>query len=223
VLKKSVDTVANAIAERKKPGQRFIVGIAGAPGAGKSTIAEAVCKTLNRAKASCAAVLPMDGFHLDNAILKDREMLDVKGAPQTFDADGFAALLNRVRPGDRDVIVPIFDRDLDVARAGGRLIGAAVEIVIVEGNYLLLDRPEWMQIARFIDLSVFLDVPMATLEKRLIQRWLDHGLDIEAATKRAQGNDITNAKLVIGNSLPADIRLELTAGNNSSDKETRSC
>lgn len=222
-MKKSVDTVAKAIAERKQPGQRFIVAIAGAPGAGKSTLADALCDRLNRADGYCAAVLPMDGFHLDNAILEERDLLAVKGAPQTFDADGFAALLNRICPGDKDVIIPVFDRDLDIARAGGRLISAAVEIVIVEGNYLLLDRAEWAQLVDFFDLSVSLDVPIETLEKRLIQRWLDHGLDPDAANKRARGNDITNAKLVIRNSLPADIKLEETGGVAALDKVTLSC
>ena len=206
-MKKSVDTIAKAISAHKQLGQRFIVAIAGAPGAGKSTLADALCDRLNRNNAFCAAVLPMDGFHLDNAMLESRDMLAVKGAAETFDSDGFAALLNRIRPGNQDVIIPVFDRDLDVARAGSRLISATTEIIIVEGNYLLLDLPEWSQAAGFIDLSVFLDVPIEILKKRLIQRWLDHGLELKAATNRAQSNDIKNAVTVLQNSLPADIRL----------------
>lgn len=209
-MKKSVDTIAKAIVSHKQPGQRFIVAIAGAPGAGKSTLADALCDRLNRNDASCAVVLPMDGFHLDNAILEARDILAIKGAAETFDADGFTALLNRIRPGDKDVIVPVFDRKLDVARAGGKFISATTEIIIVEGNYLLLDRPEWSQAAGFIDLSIFLDVPIETLEKRLVQRWLDYGLELPAAINRAQSNDIKNAATVIQNSLPADIRLTST-------------
>ncbi len=80
-MKKSVDTIVKALAARKQPGQRFIVAITGAPGAGKSTLADALCDRLNRADGYCAAVLPMDGFHLDNAILEERDLLAVKGAP----------------------------------------------------------------------------------------------------------------------------------------------
>lgn len=218
-----VEAVKKAIAARKKPGRRLIVAIAGAPGAGKSTLADALCKELNQGDASCAAVLPMDGFHLDNAILTASGSLGKKGAPETFDADGFASILNRLRPGDRDVIVPVFDRVLDVARAGGRLIHAATEIIIVEGNYLLLDRPEWAQSACHYDLSVFIDVPRDVLKSRLIQRWLDHGLDLDAAASRAGGNDIRNAELVVRTSLSADIRLKGTDLSACPEKETLEC
>ncbi len=222
-MKNTVDAIANAIAARQQLGQRFIVAIAGAPGAGKSTLADALCKALNKGDASCAAVLPMDGFHLDNAILEIRGILDKKGAPETFDAEGFASVLSRIRAGDRDVVVPVFDRNLDVARAGGQLISASTEIIIVEGNYLLLDRPEWAHSAGNFDLSVFLDVPIVTLKKRLIQRWLDHGLDLDAATARMRGNDMKNAELVNCSSLPADFRLKESDPAAGSEKETLEC
>ena len=222
-LNKDVAAIIRAIAGRKRQGKRFIVAIAGAPGAGKSTLAEALCRALNSAKDTCAGVLPMDGFHLDNALLKSRGMLEFKGAPRTFDIDGFGAVLKRIRRGDRDVIVPVFDRVPDMARAGGRLISASTEIIIVEGNYLFPDRPEWVQLAGDFDLSVFPDVPLLTLEQRLAQWWLDHGMGPEAAVKRALGNDIPNAKLVSLTSRPVDIRLQPSGYDPDRKKEVVKC
>ncbi len=199
--------IAGEIGLRRKRGKRFIVAIAGAPGAGKSTLADDVCALLNAAEAGSAAVLPMDGFHLDNAVLDTLGLRARKGAPQTFDADGYAALLDRIGAGDRDIVVPVFDRTNDVARAGGRIVSKETQVIITEGNYLLLDRPEWAQARAHFDLSVFLDVPIAELERRLVQRWLDHGMDEKAAKAKASGNDIANATLVANNSVPADLVL----------------
>ena len=218
-----VETITKEIALKKRAGLRFIVAITGAPGAGKSTLAEALLGSLNQVNASLAAILPMDGFHLDNAILKARGILEKKGAPETFDIEGFASVLARIRSGDRDVIVPVFDRELDVARAGARLIKAATEVIIVEGNYLLLDRQEWAQPARNYDLTVFLDVLMVTLEQRLVKRWRDHDMDREAAILRAQGNDIPNAITVIEQSRKADIRIVTADPTTNSEWKVEKC
>jgi len=201
-----VSKIITAISQLK-PAGRHMVAIAGAPGAGKSTLAEAVARALNENKPRQAAIVPMDGFHLDNAVLRQRGLLGKKGAPQTFDSLGFAMIMARLRAGDSNVAVPVFDRDLDLARAGGRVIPATTRILIVEGNYLLLDQPDWRQSAMNYDLSVMLDVPLAVLENRLIQRWQHQGLPAEVAKKRARGNDIANAKTVLNGSVPADITL----------------
>jgi len=209
-MKYAITTITKQIAARAQASRRFILAITGAPGAGKSILAEGLCAALNKAQPGRAEVLPMDGFHLDNAILQARGQLAQKGAPQTFDADGFGAVLTRIRAADqagRDVVVPVFDRDMDLARAGGRVIAAHTGVIIVEGNYLLLDRPEWQQSDKFYDLSVFLDVPRATLKARLIARWRHHGLDPAAARARACGNDLTNADIVINQSRAADLTL----------------
>lgn len=206
-LGQSVDAILAAISKRKREGMRFIVAIAGAPGAGKSTLAEALVVALNADHASRGAILPMDGFHLDNALLGERGLLDKKGAPETFDADGFASVLARLRLADGDVVVPVFDRQMDVARAGGRLIGKETEIIVVEGNYLLLGTPEWGKSRGDYDLSVFIDVPLSTLKQRLIQRWLDNGHSRDSARLRALTNDIPNAIRVIDFSLNADVTI----------------
>jgi pantothenate kinase len=129
-----------------------------------------------------------------------------KGAPETFDAGGFTHLLKRLRSAG-EVAIPVFDRDADLARAGADVVGAGDRILIVEGNYLLLDRAPWSTLRPLFDLTIFLATPEAELERRLIQRWRDQGLSPEAARVRAEGNDLPNARLVARHSAPADITL----------------
>ena len=148
--------------------------------------------------------MPMDGFHLDDRILEPRGLLARKGAPETFDFGGFIAAVRRVR-AEPSVMLPVFDRTREIAIAGAQEIRGDTRIVIVEGNYLLLDEEPWCDLASLWDLTVFLDVPMAELERRLIDRWLSHGFDQLAAETRARGNDIPNAVRVVGAALPADL------------------
>ena len=124
-----------------------------------------------------AALVPMDGYHLDNAILDARGRRFEKGSPDTFDVAGFAAMLRRLKTED-EVIIPVFDRDArSVARIGPRRAGPEARIAVVEGNYLLLRDAPWNGLSPLWDLTVFLDVPEAELERRLVDRWLHHGLD----------------------------------------------
>ena len=192
--------LAGLIAERAAGKARFTVAIAGAPGAGKSTLAAGLVRALGER----AVVVPMDGFHLDNAVLEARGLTAVKGAPQTFDVTGFDALLARLAREDA-VAIPVFDRAADLSRAGAAIVSAATPIRIVEGNYLLIDRPDGRSLRRHFDLTIFLDVPEGELERRLVQRWLDHGHDPQAARSRALGNDIPNARLVIAESAGAEV------------------
>ncbi len=184
---------------------RQIVAIAGAPGAGKSTFAEALVDHLNRDR-PLAVLLPMDGFHLDNATLDDMGLRQVKGAPETFDADGYANLVAQIR-GTETLDVPGFDRARDATVPAMHRIEAAHRVIVAEGNYLLLDEAPWAALGASWDLTVFLDVPEATLRQRLIDRWLTHGLDPKAAEDRAEANDLPNARRVIGNLVAPDIVL----------------
>lgn len=182
-----------------RPG-RVLVGIAGAPGAGKSTLAEALVDRLGPQ----AALVPMDGFHLDNAILDARGRRFAKGSPDTFDVDGFEAILQRLKAGG-EVIVPVFDRYIDVSRGSARVVPPGARIIVAEGNYLLLRDAPWDRLHALWDLTAFLDVPMAELERRLIDRWHHHGLSDEDARRRAFDNDIPNARRVIDGSVAADV------------------
>ncbi len=197
------------IHERRAQQRRVLVAIAGAPASGKSTLAEEVAKRL-RLQQCGAEVVPMDGFHLDNAVLEARGILPRKGAPETFDALGFVHTVQRLRDPE-EVIVPKFDRPRDLAIAGAVAVPGDCPVVIVEGNYLLFDEYPWAQLAPIWDIAARIDVPMEDLRARLIQRWLTQGLSRTSATKRAEGNDIPNAQRVIDRALPAD--LILTTGN----------
>ena len=187
---------------------RHIIAIAGAPGSGKSTLSEYLAIALNQRSPGSAAIVPMDGFHFDDAVLHARGMHARKGAPFTFDVGGMAALFRRLKENTEDEIaVPVFDRSLEISRAGGRLIANTTPLLLVEGNYLLLNQPPWTLLRPFFGLGVFLSVPVAELERRLVQRWIDHGLDPAAARIRANDNDLENAKLIAGHSAPADFTL----------------
>lgn len=187
------------IAARKTDARRLLVAIAGAPGAGKSTYAAALA-----AQIPDAAVVPMDGFHLDNAVLSKRGLLPRKGAPETFDVAGFKALLPRLRD-EAEVVIPLFDRARDAAIAGAAVVGPEIKVLLIEGNYLLLKDDPWAALHPFWDVTLALDVPLARLEARLVQRWRDHGFAQDAAIARAMGNDIPNARRVIANSIPAHL------------------
>lgn len=185
-----------------------MVGIAGPPGAGKSTLADKLCDRLNQGLAGePASVVPMDGYHFDDVVLEARDHRSRKGAPHTFDAAGFHHLLTRLRANEAEVALPVFDRSQELARAGARIVTPAQRILLVEGNYLLLTQDPWAKLKPLFDLTVFLPVPMAELERRLIQRWLDHGFAPDAAEAKARSNDIPNAELVMRESARADFSL----------------
>jgi pantothenate kinase len=202
-----VEDLAARIRALPTPPVRLRVAIAGPPGAGKSTLAEALVAHLNRtapAAAPVAALVPMDGFHLDNAILDARGQRARKGAPDTFDALGVLRMVERLGR-DSEVVIPGFDRARDIAIAGAAVVGPDQWIAVVEGNYLLLDEGHWRGLHSIWDLSVMLAPPTAVLRQRLIDRWLTLGLDGEGAEARAMGNDIPNAMRVLEKSVAADI------------------
>lgn len=198
----TVEDIATRIIERAGTGRRIVVALAGPPGAGKSTLSARLLAALPQGE---AALVPMDGFHFDNAVLDAMGLRNRKGAPGTFDCAGLAATLRRIRSGEGDVVVPLFDREADLARAGAAIIPADARLILVEGNYLLLDRTPWSELAPLFDLTIFIDVPMAELEHRLLARWTDLGRSEEAARAWVEGNDLANVRLVIEGSRQADI------------------
>ena len=154
---------------------RILLAIAGPPASGKSTLAA----DLARALGPTAIVLPMDGFHLENDQLQDMEILHRKGAPETFDVEGFVTFLEKVR-NQSTVQFPTFDRKTDKTVPNAGLIQENTQFVLVEGNYLLLDFPPWSALSDLFDLTVQLTVEDEELEARLISRWLDHGLQLSS-------------------------------------------
>lgn len=181
---------------------RHLVALAGPPGAGKSHIAAA----LQSAIGNRAMVLAMDGFHLDDGLLRARGDLARKGAPHSFDLDWFVAVLDRVQADDgRAVLVPVFDRSLEISRAAACEISPDVRLLLVEGNYLLLNRPGWSSLAARFSLTVMIHVPEPVLRARLSARW--HHLSPDAARTKLAGNDFPNMRLVQQHSQTPDLIL----------------
>ena len=176
---------------------RTIVAVAGAPGSGKSTVAGALVERLNGAVPGCAALLAMDGFHYDDALLKVLGRYWRKGAPDTFDVGGLRATLARLRANDEEsVCVPVFDRAIEIARAGARMIPRETAIVVVEGNYLLLERAPWASLRDLYDVTVMIEVDEAELRRRLTARWEGYGLAPDAVAAKVDGNDLPNGLVV---------------------------
>jgi pantothenate kinase len=195
---------ADALAAR--PG-RAILGIAGAPGAGKSTLAQWLAAELP----GRAVWLPMDGFHLAHRLLGELGRLDRKGAPDTFDAAGYAALLRRLRdPREGQVYAPRFVRDIEDSIAGEIPVGPAVPLVITEGNYLLLADGPWAQVRPLLDEAWYLEAPEPERLRRLIGRHMAYGRDEAQARDRATGSDQRNAALIEASRNRADLVVRLT-------------
>lgn len=189
------------------PAGRRILGLTGAPGVGKSTVAAAVVAAL----APAAVLVPMDGFHLANAELRRLDRLDRKGAPDTFDAAGFVALLRRLRypVGGQTVWAPCFDRRLEEPIAGAIAVPPDLPLVVTEGNYLLLDG-DWAPVRELLDEVWYLERDETTRVARLIDRHRAYGRSPAAATARATGSDQRNADLIATTRDRADLVVELS-------------
>lgn len=200
------ESLLNRIIQEASQKKRLIVAIAGPPGSGKSTLAEELREGL-AAKGKNAQVLPMDGFHLDNELLQERGLLDRKGAPETFDVRGFSDIIYAIRRADEEVLVPIFDRSREITIGSARAIDVKSEIIIAEGNYLLLDEAPWSRLKDHFDLTIFINPGEAELSLRLRQRWTSYGYDEQTIAAKVDGNDMPNGRRVIENSRPADVAL----------------
>lgn len=179
-----------------EPGRRRILGITGAPGAGKSCLAEALVAAVGPQ----AVFVPLDGFHLADPELHRLGRHPRKGAADTFDAAGYLNLLRRLRNQDDEsdgvVYAPSFDRSLEAAIAGSIPVPADVPLVVTEGNYLLLELPVWEQVAGLLDECWFVDPGESTRLERLVDRHVRYGRSPEEAHARSWGPDQDNAELI---------------------------
>lgn len=203
----TLETIVAEILRRAAKARRFLVAVAGPPGAGKSTLAEALREAL-LAQGESAEVLPMDGFHMDNGLLEARGLLPRKGAPETFDARGFIDIVDALRAGGEEVLVPVFDRARELAVAAARAVPPETRFVIAEGNYLLLDEAPWNRLDGRFDFTVFVGPSSEVLEERLRRRWVSYGLSEAQIAWKLDGNDLPNGRRVVENSRPADLVIE---------------
>lgn len=201
----SLEELAEAITTRAAGSQRFIVAIAGAPGSGKSTLADKLADIL-RAAGEQASVFPMDGYHMDNAVLIQKNLLPRKGAPETFDVRSFVDTLAAIRSGSGEVLVPVFDRSREIAIASARIVSPQDRIILVEGNYLLLNEAPWSDLKGKFDLTIFLDIPENVLEARLWDRWNSYNYEFQAAHDKIHQNDLPNGRRIRDNLIEPDLR-----------------
>jgi len=176
------------------PGGRRLLGLVGAPGAGKSTLAQTLLETFP----GLSQVVPMDGYHLANAELARLGRGGRKGAPDTFDAAGYAALLQRLRAQRDDEIVyaPEFRREIEEPIAGAIAVLPQTRLVITEGNYLLLDEGPWASVAGLLDDCWYVDIDPALRRQRLLARHRQFGRDAAQAADWVHSTDEPNARLI---------------------------
>ena len=175
-------------------GTRRMVGLVGAPGAGKSTLAQALASLWP----AHIQVVPMDGFHLANVELERLGRKHRKGAPDTFDAFGFVALLKRLRTQADDEVIyaPSYERTLEEGVAGAIAVHAKTPLLVVEGNYLLLDDAPWNRVQALLDETWFVDVPQDLRVGRLTQRHQQFGRSAQDAADWVQHTDEPNARRI---------------------------
>ncbi|MGW7522266.1 nucleoside/nucleotide kinase family protein [Streptomyces sp. NPDC054783] len=189
-----------------RDGRRAVLGIAGGPGAGKTTLAEHLVRALNADGPPWAAHVPMDGFHLADVELDRLGRRDRKGAPDTFDAAGYAALLRRLREDTEDVVyAPGFERVLEQPIAGAIPVPPTARLVVTEGNYLLVAEGSWARVRPCLDEVWFCETDEDERIRRLVARHEEFGKDHEAAVTWVLGTDQRNADLVAATRGRADL------------------
>ena len=193
-LEADVGLLSQRILGSLVPGRRFILGVCGAPGAGKSTLAEQLAAKLG---SDMAVVVPMDGFHLGHEVIKDSPKLERKGAIDTFDIGGFHSLLQRLRSRNEEVVyAPAYRRGLEEPIAASIAVPRSVPVVITEGNYLLAPVPQWQDARALLDEVWYLEIPHEVRVARLIDRHVHFGKARSKALEWVHGSDETNADFI---------------------------
>jgi len=201
--------------DRPGRGDRFLLGLTGPPGVGKSALAGALVEAFDHAHGGhggeSAVVVGMDGFHLSQADLRRLGLGHVKGAPDTFDADAFVGAVRRMRDSAAVVALPAFDRSVEEPLPDAVLVRPSHRLVVVEGNYLLLDGP-WAPVRDLLDEVWHLRLPDDVRVPELVARHVAHGRTAQAAQEWVQRSDEANARLVTDAAARADAVVDLETG-----------
>jgi len=194
----NIEHIAEAILSKVNVNisNRFIAGIAGGPGSGKSTLAVKLKELINsKAKSDLAQIFPMDGFHRKNSELERSGLISVKGAPETFDLEGYISMLNRIKLGE-NLNAPIYSREAHDVIDNALPVEPHHKIIITEGNYLFSDLEGWCEIKDIIDLKIFLEIERDVCEKRLLERHMRGGKTEAEALEKIKKVDMKNADLI---------------------------
>ena len=187
------------------PSSRYFIALSGAPASGKSTISEKLLSDLNTiGHKSC--ILQMDAFHYDDQILKGKNLLLKKGAPETFDVMGLLNFINRLEK-ESEVVIPVFDRSLELSRSSAVIVSDDIKVVIIEGNYLLLKSHPWRELHKFFNSTIMVNCDEKILEERLIKRWENFNLSKDVINQKVYENDLPNGIYVLKNSISPDFEL----------------
>lgn len=195
--------LARYILEKLEGSPRIMIGIAGEPGAGKSTLSAHVLDLLAESGV-LAACVPMDGFHLANEVLVDLGRRDRKGAIDTFDAAGYVAMLRRLKAGTETVYAPRYDRAASCGVAGAIAVRPECQVILTEGNYLLDEDAPWQEIPKLLDAIWFVRIDPGLRRVRLIARHIASGKEPDFAEYWVDNVDETNARRIRGRAEAAD-------------------
>ncbi len=207
ILEADVDQLSQLILGKLATGSRIILGLCGAPGAGKSTFAGQLADRLG---SDCAVVVPMDGFHLGHDVIKDSPKLDRKGAIDTFDVGGYRSLLQRIRSRDEDVVyAPAYRRGLEEPIAASIAVSRELPVVITEGNYLLAPDPRWQAVRAELDQVWYLETPDELRVARLVDRHVYFGKALSKAVEWVHRSDEPNAEFIRTTRNSADLVIRL--------------
>ena len=174
-------------------GKRTLIGIVGKPGAGKSTVVEAIKERFDQALVS---IIPMDGYHLSDEELIAQGKRDRKGAPDTFDSNAFVELLRRVKSEDGEITFPIFHRELEASIPDEGTVPLTAKVIITEGNYLLSQEHGFENVRKLLDKVYYIDINDEKRLERLIARHIRYGKTPDAAQDWAMGSDEANARYI---------------------------
>ncbi len=189
----------------EKGSHRFIVGITGGPGSGKSTLSLQLREHLNiTTKSDIVQIFPMDGFHMRHSELTRLDLISIKGTPQTFDVERYLSMLTRIMRGDT-VKAPTYSREVHDVVENAIPIGQNHKIVITEGNYLLLNRDVWCECKNSIDLKIYLEVKKGICKRRLLERRILGGENRDKALEKIRTVDMQNYDLISQTKVYADM------------------